>query len=169
MDMKQTARHTTTVSVESRVPAIALFSHVREILRIDASIEAVEYATELYFTKDDEFPVRVSMEFGEDDGNKPLFVDEDEDDGYVNPHTPYAELTLSTETTFKSSKGGTAKDLHALILTELAEWFDDHSIDWGYYSDSDSSGRWISGELPTRFGNPDKADLDEIAVHFLSE
>jgi len=161
--MNQAVRHNTTVSVESRVPASALFQQLRDILRIDSSIEAAEYATELYFTQDDSFPVRVAMEFGEDDGRSPLFEDDD-DDGYVNPHTPYAEISLSTDSGFVSKLQGDAKDLHAAILVELSDWFDDHGIDWGYYSDADTSGRWISGEFPKRFGNPEKVDLDEIAL-----
>ena len=164
MVMKQSIRrHTTTVSVESPVGATALFEHLREILRIDPAIDAVVYATELYFTQDDDFPVRVGIEFGEKDGHKPLFED-DEDDDYVNPHNPYAEVSLSTDANYKSNLGGSAQDLHALILNELAEWFDDHSIEWGYYTDADSLGRWISGEFPKKFGKPEKADLDEIAV-----
>ena len=165
--MKQEDRYTTTVSVESPLSASALFEHLRHTLRISPSIEAVEYATEFYFSDDDNFPVRVGMEFGENDGHSPLFENEDED--YVELHTPYAELTLSSGASFSSAEGGSANDLHALVLVELAEWFDDHSVDWGYYTDADSTGRWISGEFPKRFGNPDIADLDEIAVTKLAE
>lgn len=162
--MNQPVSYTTTVSVESRLSATALFEHIRELLSIDPSVEAVEYATELYFGKDDEFPVRVSMEFGEDDGARPLFEDDsDDDDDYVNPHNPYAEVVLTSDAGFKSIKGGSAKDLHAAILVSLAEWFDDHSIDWGYYTEADSLGRWISGEFPAKFGNPEKVDLEELA------
>ena len=157
------ALHTTTVSVESRVSASALFQYIRELLRIDPSVEAVEYATELYFGKDDQFPVRVSMEFGEDDGTRRLFEDDDdEEDDYVNPHAPYAEVVLNTPENFTSPLGGRAKDLHALVLVNLAEWFDDHGIDWGYYSDADPAGRWISGESPAQFGNPEKVDYKDF-------
>jgi len=163
MDMNQVARHSTTISVESKVSASALFEKAREVVHIDPSLEQVDYGTEMYFRNDDTLPVQISIEFGEDDGRKPLFEEDDEDD-YVNPHIPYAELSLSTSAEYVSELGGTAKDLHAAILLELSEWFDDHSIEWGYYSDADKSGRWISGETPTRFGNPEKAALDSLAV-----
>jgi hypothetical protein len=167
MDMNAVAKFNTRVSIESKVPATALFSKLREILRINPALEAVTYATELYFDPDDDFIVQVNMEFGEEDGRKPLFED-GEDEDYVDEHTPYAEITLSTDTDYKTKLGGAPKDLHSLVLSELSEWLDDHSIEWGYYSDADKMGRWISGEFPVRFGNPDKADLDELAVGGIS-
>lgn len=163
--MNAVALHNTTISVESRVSATALFEKLREILHISPSIEAIEYETELYFGRDDDFVVRIGMEFGEDDGHKLLFASEDDEDEYVNPHAPYIEVTLSTDADYVSTHGGGAKDLHAAILVELAEWFDDHSAEWGYYTDADIKGNWVSGEYPTKFGNPIKIDLTDLIIN----